>query len=266
MKTYKQKYRGTEVFLLFSFRKKVQNSLTAFGTRFPPNTAANSEVVLKGDLRTMNEFTEMLDTAKKMTDVCKQMWLRGLVSGTDGNVSARVSGGNFLVTPSGISKFYVTAKNLVLADDEGVSFDKTKTPSTEFKMHLRCYEERPDVKCIVHAHPVNAAICGIIGLPLDKNVLIEAVLTLGTVPIAPYAAPGTDEVPESLEPYIKSHNAVILKNHGAVTFGRTIHEAYQRMESLEVYAETMLKLHSVNIKSMSDYEISEENVKKLQGI
>lgn len=112
-------------------------------------------------------------------------------------------------------------------------------------MHLRVYNENPGVNAVVHAHPPVATSFAIAGIPLDKPVLPEAIVLLGIVPVAPYALPGTQEVPDSIAPYCKTHNAVLLANHGALTWGRDLMEAYFRMESLEHYATILMYSNNI---------------------
>lgn len=112
-------------------------------------------------------------------------------------------------------------------------------------MHLRVYRENPKVRAVVHAHPPIATSFAIAGLPLHNPILAEAVVQLGEIPVAPYATPGTQEVPDSIAPFCKTHNGVLLANHGALTWGETVMQAYYRMESLEYYAKVTMYTESV---------------------
>jgi len=116
------------------------------------------------------------------------------------------------------------------------TLEGTYKPSSEIKMHLRVYNENPEVCAVMHAHPPIATSYAIAGISLDKPILPEAIVLLGSVPVAPYATPGTEEVPDSIAPYCKDYNAVLLANHGALTWGRDAMEAYYRLESLEHYS------------------------------
>ena len=113
-------------------------------------------------------------------------------------------------------------------------------------MHLRVYRENPAVRAVVHAHPLAATSFAIARIPLDKAVLTEAVMSLGVVPVAEYATPGTQEVPDSIAPFCRDYNAVLLANHGALTWGRDVMEAYYRLETLECYAAIMMNLGYLN--------------------
>ena len=139
-------------------------------------------------------------------------------------------------TPTGVSKGYMTLDMMVKMDLLGKVLVGDHIPSSEIKMHLRVYNENPAVNAVVHAHPPVATSYAIAGIPLDLPILQEAVVTLGTVPVADYATLGSQDVPDSIAPYCKDHNAVLLANHGALTWGSDLMQAYMRMESLEHYA------------------------------
>lgn len=136
-------------------------------------------------------------------------------------------------------------------------------------MHLRVYEENPEVMAVTHAHPPIATSFAIAGINLDKAILPEAVVNLGKVMVAPYATPGTKEVPDSITPYCKDYNAVLLANHGALTWGRDIFEAYYRLESLEYYATVTMHTGSVIGKAnlLTQNQVSELlNIRESLGI
>ncbi|MDD4504591.1 MAG: class II aldolase/adducin family protein, partial [Clostridiaceae bacterium] len=158
----------------------------------------------------------------------------------DGNITIRTGPNALWATPTGVSKGYMTPEMLVKIDLDGKVLLGSSKPSSEIKMHLRVYNENPEVMAVTHAHPPVATSFAIAGIQLDRAILPEAVVNLGSVPIAPYATPGTQEVPDSIAPYCKSHNAVLLANHGALTWGRDVFEAYFRMESLEYYANILM--------------------------
>ena len=132
-------------------------------------------------------------------------------------------------------------------------------PSSEMRMHFRCYEEREDVGAVLHAHPPVATGFAVADIPLDEYSMIETVLALGSVPIAPYATPSTDEVPNAITPYLPEHDAILLKNHGAVTVGADVYTAYYRMETLEQFAKITLTAHLLG----GAKEIDRENIDKL---
>jgi len=175
---------------------------------------------------------EIEEASEKICHVCKNMWIKGWAAANDGNVSARLDSGLILTTPTGVSKAEVTPEILVLISPDGKVVSGGK-PSSEVKMHLRCYAERPDVNGVVHAHPPAATAFAAAGLPLDGHFLYESALNLGEVPVTPFAMPGTDEVPDSIAPAIREGCAVLLQNHGALTVGGDVLAAYYLMETLE---------------------------------
>jgi len=183
-----------------------------------------------------NKYNSDFEAKSIICEIGKRMYNRNYVAANDGNISVKVGPNAIWCTPTGISKGYMTPDMLVKMDLSGKILSGKYKPSSEVKMHLRVYNENPEVNAVCHAHPPVATSFAIAGIQLDKAILPEAVVLLGTVPVAPYATPGTQEVPDSIAPYCKSHNAVLLANHGALTWGADPIEAYHRMESLEHYA------------------------------
>lgn len=171
------------------------------------------------------------------------LWSRGLVAANDGNISARVSDRELWATPTGVSKGGMTEDMLVKLDMDGNIICGRMKPSSELKMHLRIYREDPSALAVVHAHPPVASAFAAAGVPLEKALLQETVVQLGTVPVAPYALPGSDEVGESLAPFSRSFYAVLLERHGAVTWGESVEKALFRMESVEHFARVTMYSH-----------------------
>jgi L-fuculose-phosphate aldolase len=196
----------------------------------------------------------------QIVEVCRLMYNKNFVASNDGNVSAKISDTTLLTTPTGVSKGLVKEDMLVKVDLDGNVLQGDRKPSSEMKMHLRVYRENPNVKAVVHAHPPIATSFSIAGIPLRTPILAEAVVQLGEIPIASYATPGTQEVPDSIAPFCKTHNGVLLANHGALTWGSDVMQAYYRMESLEYYA--MVTMYSSSIIGKAN-ELSCEQVDKL---
>jgi len=192
-------------------------------------------------IRYMDDF----EAKKHIIEVGKRMYLRGLVAANDGNISIKVGPNAIWVTPTGVSKGYMEPEMLVKLDLNGKLISGSNKQSSEVMMHLRVYNENPDIMAVVHAHPPVATSFSIAGIKLDRAILTEAVVNLGSVPIAPYATPGTQEVPDSIAPFCRTHNAVLLANHGALTWGKEIYEAYFRLESLEYYAMVMMYTNNI---------------------
>jgi hypothetical protein len=129
-------------------------------------------------------------------------------------------------------------------------------------MHLEVYRQRPDVNAVVHAHPPTATGFAVAGIPLDKAVLAEVLTTLGSVPIAEYATPSTQELPEAVRKYIKAHDGMLLANHGALTVGADLFGAYYKMETIEHFAKISLVARTLGRENV----LSREEVTRLQGL
>lgn len=198
---------------------------------------------------------------EEICDICHKMWQLGWVAANDGNVSAKLPDGSFLATPTGISKSFITPEKLLRIDENGAVLEGLECyrPSSEIKMHLRCYRERPDVGGVVHAHPPTAASYAIANIPLDEYSMIETVLTVGSIPVTPYGTPSTEEVPEAITPYLQEHDVMLLQNHGALSVGADALIAYFRMETLELFAKISLGAHLLG----GARELSRENIDRL---
>lgn len=182
---------------------------------------------------------------EQICDVCHKMWQLGWVAANDGNVSVKLEDGTFFATPTGISKSFITPEKLVKINEKGEVLEGLAgyKPSSEIKMHLRCYRERPDVTAVVHAHPPTATGYAVAGKSLDEYSMIETVIAIGSIPLTPYGTPSTEEVPEAIAPYLQEHDVLLLQNHGALTVGADLITAYYRMETLELFAKISLTAH-----------------------
>jgi len=167
---------------------------------------------------------------------CRQLAAHGLIAGRDGNLSVRLAADRVLVTPSGFIKSLVTAADMVEVDLSGKARRKgSRKPTSELDLHLRILRHRPDVQAVVHAHPPAATGFAVAGQEIPGNLLPELIFVVGPVPLVPFGMPGTPELGDRVVPYLEDrrHQALLLANHGAVTLGRTLDEAWIRMESLE---------------------------------
>ncbi|MDR3225250.1 MAG: class II aldolase/adducin family protein [Clostridiales Family XIII bacterium] len=183
---------------------------------------------------------------KQIVDIGRRMYDKNFVAANDGNISCRVSQDEIWATPTGVSKGFMDEAQLVkLRLDGTVLKEGGLDASSEIKMHLRLYNENPEVDGVVHAHPPVATSFAIAGIGLDKAIYPEALVTLGTVPCVHYEAPGSQGVPDSIAPYCRDYNAVLLANHGALAWGKNLTEAWYRLESLEHYA--MILMYTGNI-------------------
>ncbi len=184
---------------------------------------------------------------KELVEVCHLAYQRGYICGTEGNFSLKLAQNRILSTPRGVCKGRINVEDLVVTDANGCEemvarkgASKSERASTELAMHLAVYRLRIDIHAVVHAHPTVAVGFTVAGKSLAENILPEVVCTLGTIPVAPYATPGTDEVPESIANLIKNHDALLLDHHGALAVGSNIWDAFYKLETLEHHAQTML--------------------------
>lgn len=205
----------------------------------------------------MNYF----EVREQICDVCHKMWLLGWVAANDGNVTVKLADGTYFATPAGISKSFITPEKLIHLNGEGEVLEALEGygPSSELKMHMGCYKEREDVGAVVHAHPPTATGFAVAHLDMDRYTMIEAVLSLGSVPVTPYATPSTQEVPDAIAPFLQEHDALLLENHGALTVGADLLTAFYRMETLELYAKISLTAHLLG----GEKEIERKNVDRL---
>ena len=178
---------------------------------------------------------------EEICEIGRRVWQREYVAANDGNISVRLSEREILCTPTGVSKGYLTPDMLIVIDRAGKILRGTLKPSSEIKMHRDFYDARPDVRAVCHAHPIVATGFAVAGIALDRCTLPEVVITLGSVPLVKYGVPGTDELTvDILENYVKDYDAFLLANHGVVTVGQSLMNAYYKMETVEHFAKISL--------------------------
>lgn len=190
-------------------------------------------------------------------------WLSrlGFAPGTSGNLSVRLDARRLLVTPTGVSKGLVKASDMVIVDLYGRLLAGTRRVTSEISLHLAIYGQREDVGAVVHSHPPTATAFACSGRALDVILCQEAVMTIGTVPLAPYATSGTAEVAVSVQPFISDNDAILLENHGAVSYGVTLAEAFMKMETVEHLAHVALVAHQLG----SARPLGQEQVQQLRS-
>ena len=205
-----------------------------------------------------------MDIKIEMCEIGKRVYNRGMVAANDGNFSVKLSDNEVLCTPTGVSKGFMTPEYICKVDAEGnvIEANEGFKPSSEIKMHMRVYKEREDVKAVVHAHPMYATTFAVCGLPLTEPIMPEAVLSLGTVPLAKYGTPSTMEIPDAVSEYLPYYDAVLLENHGALSYADSLMGAYHKMESLEFYARLLYQAKMLG----GPKELTDEQVKRLYGM
>jgi L-fuculose-phosphate aldolase len=199
-----------------------------------------------------------------IVEVGRRLWLRGFVASNDGNISVRLTPDRLLMTPASVSKGFMAPDMLVITDLNGalISGAPGRKPSSETLMHLVAYRARPDVGAVVHAHPPLSTGFAVAGIPLDRAVLAEVVTTLGSIPIADYATPSTSHLADAVEPYVRTHDGMLLANHGALALGKDLFAAYYKMETIEHFAQISLVARQLGRENL----LSREEVGRLQDL
>lgn len=191
--------------------------------------------------------------------VARMAYDKSFITNVDGNFSVRLGEREILITPAGMPKAFLTPDQIAHVDLDGNVVSGATRPSSEISMHLLAYKERPEMRAICHAHPKHAVAFTLAGLTLDVTVIPEVVVTIGTIPTAPYGTPGTMELPESLRSIIRQSDVVMLERHGALTLGTSIIDAFRKLEVVEHTAEILYYARTLGgVK-----ELSREQVQKL---
>lgn len=205
-----------------------------------------------------NNFNERA-LREEICEIGRRVWQREYVAANDGNISVRLNDNEILATPTGVSKGYLTPDMLVVIDRQGNKLRGHMKPSSELKMHRAFYDERPDVRAVCHAHPIVATGFAVAGLSLDRCTLPEVVITLGSVPLAKYGVPGSDELTQDImDNYVHEHDAFLLANHGVVTIGQTLMNAYYKMETVEHFAKISLVARQLGNENVFSPERAQE--------
>lgn len=206
------------------------------------------------------EIPSESELRQQIADFSRLTYERGHLASTDGNLSARMADGNVLCTPTIINKGFVRPEDPVVVDLEGRLIRGSRKASSEIAMHTLVYELRPDVNAVVHCHPPCATAYAAAGIPLNKALLSEVVLALGCIPLAAYGTPGTPELTDRLRPYVENFDALLMANHGVVTYGATMMEAYNRMDTVEHFAKISIYTRILGQERL----LSADDVEKLQ--
>lgn len=192
----------------------------------------------------------------------KSLHDKGFVAATDGNISVRLDERRVLATPTCLCKGMMTVEDLVIVDLQGRKLEGFREVSSEIAMHMMIYRKCPETAAIVHAHPPTATGFAAAGMALDQPLVSEIVISLGTVPLAQYATPGTQELVDSLEPLVTNHYAILMANHGVVTHAEDLYTAYMHMETVEHFAKIALTTHMLGHQQL----LSTQRVEELDEI
>jgi L-fuculose-phosphate aldolase len=193
-----------------------------------------------------------------MCDIGRRIWLKGFCAGNEGNHSYRLSEDRILCTPTGISKGQLKPDDLCVVDMEGKQVSGKRARTSEILMHLFIYKNRPDVRAVIHSHPPHATAFAVSGLELPTCIHPEAEVFLGRVPMAKYVTPGDTRLGETLAPFVKDANTVLLGNHGAVCFDKDLESAYYKLEIVDAYARILLLAKQLGyVQTLSPIEMNE---------
>ena len=203
------------------------------------------------------EETRLRTAICRVGDLC---YKRSYIVGADGNISARMSDGSILITPTGAMKGFLSPQQIAHIDMTGRPVDAGPKASSEVGIHLVAYEERPEMKAMVHAHPPHAVAMTIAEIDMQMPIIPEIVVTIGGIPTAPFGTPGTPELPESIREIIRCSDTAIMQNHGSVCLGANLMDAYKKLDMLEHTARILWLAHTA--KGGLD-PLPEESVKKL---
>ncbi|HEX5236167.1 MAG TPA: class II aldolase/adducin family protein [Silvibacterium sp.] len=214
--------------------------------------------VLPPSLTSINRTEREL--CRQLTRFSRWMYRLGFAPGTSGNLSVRLDATHILATPTGCSKALLRPRDMVIVDPDGHLLSGTRNVTSEIGMHLAVYRARPDVNAVIHAHPPLSTGFASCGLALDEPLCAEIIMTLGSIPLAPYATTGTDEVGASLQPFLRDYDAILMANHGLVTYGKDLLDAFMKMETCEHFAQVCLTAHQLGCRKL----LEEDALSKLQ--
>ena len=201
---------------------------------------------------------------ERICGIGSRAWQRQFVSANEGNISVRISEGEVLTTPTLVSKGFMKPEDICKVDMEGKTLQAApgRKPTSEVLLHLNVYKERPDVRAAVHVHPPHATAFAVAGEPIPKCILPEVEIFVGEIPIAEYASPGTPDLFKTITPFLKDHDSFLLANHGALTIGKDLLDAFYKMELVESYCRILLIL-----KQLGGFRrLSPEHMKHLFAI
>ena len=215
----------------------------------------------------LQEMTEQYgwsdEEARLRNAICeigKLCYQKNFIVGADGNLSALLSDGTMLITPKGAMKGFLSPRKLAHVDMKGERVDDGPECSSEVGIHIVSYEERPEMKAVLHCHPPHCVAMTVAGIDLQVPIIPEIVVTIGGIPTTPYATPGTDELPDSIRDVVRCSDTLVMKNHGSVTLGTNLLDAFKKLDMIEHTARILWLAHAVRggIDPLPD-----EDVKKL---
>jgi len=190
-----------------------------------------------------NRWNSGIHDRKLKEEICeigRRVYDKGFAAANDGNISIRVGDNEVLCSPTMICKGFMTPDDICAVDMNGDQLAGKRKRTSEVLLHLAIMKERPDVKAVVHCHPPHATAFAVAREAIPQCVLPEVEVFMGEVPLAPYETPGGQEFASTVVPFLKATNTIILTNHGTVSFGKTLEEAYWKTEILDAYCRILI--------------------------
>ncbi len=204
------------------------------------------------------KFVSEFKLKEEMCEIGRRIWLKGFCAGNEGNHSVRLPNGRFLVTPTGVSKGFLKPDDIALVDINGKQLAGKRKRSSEFLMHAHIYKARPDVNCVIHSHPPHVTAFAVAGVDLPTCIHPEAEVFLGPVYTARYVTPGDKRLGESIDPYLKDSNTIVLGNHGVVCFDVDLESTYYKLEIVDAYCRVLILAKQVgSIQPLGAEEMKE---------
>ena len=204
---------------------------------------------------------------QEICEIGRRLYAKGFAAANDGNITYRLNDKQILCTPTMVSKGFLKPDDICKVDYEGKQLAGTRKRTSEVLLHLAVYKNRPDINAVVHCHPPHATAFAVAHEPIPKCVLPEVEVFLGEVPIAKYATPGDQRLPNTIVPYVKDCNTILLANHGTVSWGTTVELAYFNTEIIDAYCKILLlakQLGRVNYFSEQDTQELMEFKKRIK--
>src|SRR3989440_9709342 len=177
---------------------------------------------------------------EQLCDIGRRIWIKGFCAGNEGNHSYRIAPDRFLCTPTGISKGNLKPDDICTVDGEGKQISGKRKRTSEFLMHAAIYKARSDVNAVIHSHPPHATAFAVAGVDLPTCIHPEAEVFLGPVKTAKYVTPGDKRLGESIEPFVKDSNTILLQSHGVVCYSQSLEQAYYQLEIVDAYARILI--------------------------
>ena len=211
-----------------------------------------------GKAHTNGAFVSEFKLKEQMCEIGRRIWLKGFCAGNEGNHSYRIGENRVLCTPTGISKGFLKPDDICVTDMEGKQISGKRKRTSEMLLHLVIYKARPDVKAVIHSHPPHATAFAVANVDLPTCIHPEAEVFLGAVKTAKYVRPGDARLGESILPYVKDSNTIILQNHGTVSFDVDLESAYYKLEIVDAYSRILILAKQIgSIRPLDGNEMKE---------